>query len=300
MDIKNIKIRNFRGIGSLDWMVGGRFVCLIGPGDSTKSTILDAIELALTPRRNVTFDDTDFFNANTADPIIVEITIGEIPTELLSEAKFGYWIRGWDGETIKDEPTDNDQPLLTIQLTIDESLDPIWLIVNDRRPEGKRISSFDRAKFGVSPIRDYSNRQLSWGPGSVLTQLMEEHENNLSVLAEARRQAKASLNPDLLPTFKLSAQIAQIIGGKLGVIAKSENGFVPHLDVRSISIGSSILALHDGSIPMRNSGLGSNRLLTLGLQHEACRSGGINLYVALTRASRSVTILGKSPILNPE
>lgn len=233
MDIKNIKIRNFRGISQLNWMVGGRFVCLIGPGDSTKSTILDAIELALTPRRNVTIDDTDFFNANTADPFIVEITIGEIPTELLSEAKFGYWIRGWDGHIIMDEPTGNDQPLLTIQLTIDESLDPVWLIVNDRRPEGKRISSFDRAKFGISAIRDYSNRQLSWGPGSVLTQLMDEHENTLSVLAEARRQAKASLNPDQLPTFKQSAQIAETIGGKLGVIAKSEDGFVPHLDVRS-------------------------------------------------------------------
>jgi len=63
MKIKYIKIHNFRGISQLDWDVNGRFVCLIGPGDSTKSTILEAIELALTPRRTVTFDDADFYNA---------------------------------------------------------------------------------------------------------------------------------------------------------------------------------------------------------------------------------------------
>ncbi len=84
MDIKNLKVQHFRGINQLDWNVNGRFVCLIGPGDSTKSTILDAIELAITPRRNVTFDDADFYNADTDNPILISITIGEIPTDLLS------------------------------------------------------------------------------------------------------------------------------------------------------------------------------------------------------------------------
>ena len=52
MRIRHISIKNFRGIKELDWKVTGDFVCLIGPGDSTKSTILDAIECALYPRWN--------------------------------------------------------------------------------------------------------------------------------------------------------------------------------------------------------------------------------------------------------
>ncbi len=278
MDIKNLKVRHFRGINRLDWDVDGRFVCLIGPGDSTKSTILEAMELALTPRRNVTFDDTDFHNADTDNPILIEITIGEIPNDLLSEAKFGYLVRGWDNEMgIRDEPVEDDQPLLTIQLSVDKTLEPTWLVVNDRHPEGKRISSFDRAKFGMSRIRDYADWQFSWGPGSALARLMEEREDVRSVLAAARRQAKASLNPDELPLLKQSAQRAETIGKKLGVAARTEAGFVPHLDVRSVSIGVSILALHDGPIPMRQAGLGTSRLLTIGLQHEAGRIGGITL-----------------------
>jgi len=46
MKIRHIKIERFRGIRELDWRVGGEFVCLVGPEDSTKTTILDAVESA--------------------------------------------------------------------------------------------------------------------------------------------------------------------------------------------------------------------------------------------------------------
>ena len=49
MKIRLIKIDRFRGIRELEWRVGGSFVCLVGPGDSTKTTILDAVEFALSP-----------------------------------------------------------------------------------------------------------------------------------------------------------------------------------------------------------------------------------------------------------
>lgn len=278
MDIKSLKVSHFRGIKHLDWNVAGKFVCLIGPGDSTKSTILETIELALTPRRNISFDDADFYNADTNNPILIEITVGEIPSDLLSEAKYGYLVRGWDSQTgVRDEPKEDDDPILSIQLKVDKTLEPSWLVVNDRNPEGKRISAFDRAKFGTSRIGNYVDWQFSWGQGSALTRLMEEHVDVRSFLADARRHAKASLDPDKLPLLRQSAQKAETIGKKLGVATKSKDGFVPHLDVRSVNIGASILSLHDGPIPLRQSGLGTSRLLTMGLQHEAGRSGGIML-----------------------
>lgn len=278
MNIKRLTICHFRGIDQLDWDIAGRFVCLIGPGDSTKSTILEAIEMALTPRRSVSFDDADFYNADTDNPILIEVSVGEVPTDLLADAKFGYLIRGWNGKTgIRDEPQDDDEPVLTIRLSVDETLEPTWLVVNDRQPEGKRISAFDRTKFGVSRIGDYVDWQFSWGQGSALTRLMEQKQDVHSILASARRQAKASLNTDDLPLLKQSARNAETIGKRLGVAARSEAGFIPHLDIRSVSIGASILALHDGPIPLRQAGLGTTRLLTMGLQHEAGRAGGITL-----------------------
>ena len=101
MIIKNLKVRHYRGIESLDWAVAGRFVCLIGAGDSTKSTILNSVELVLTPRWNVSFDDADFYDADTDDPIIIEITVGEVPP--LSASRCQVWVphkrlasRNWD------------------------------------------------------------------------------------------------------------------------------------------------------------------------------------------------------------
>ncbi|HHE8445362.1 TPA: AAA family ATPase [Citrobacter braakii] len=45
--IRHIEVENFRVIKKLSWSPSPGLNCLIGPGDSGKSTILDAIDLAL-------------------------------------------------------------------------------------------------------------------------------------------------------------------------------------------------------------------------------------------------------------
>lgn len=44
MRLGRIEIQNFRGVKSLDWRHIAETTALVGPGDSGKSTILDAIE----------------------------------------------------------------------------------------------------------------------------------------------------------------------------------------------------------------------------------------------------------------
>ncbi|MDQ7976109.1 ATP-binding protein [Paraburkholderia sp. SARCC-3016] len=53
--IRKIEILNFRGIQRMDWCPAPGINCLIGPGDSGKSTVLDAVDLCLGARRNVQF-----------------------------------------------------------------------------------------------------------------------------------------------------------------------------------------------------------------------------------------------------
>lgn len=45
--IRKIEIANFRGIQQLVWCPSPGINCLIGTGDSGKSTVLDAIDLCL-------------------------------------------------------------------------------------------------------------------------------------------------------------------------------------------------------------------------------------------------------------
>ncbi len=66
MRIKHVEIRNFRGIKSLCWTVKKDFNCIIGPGDTCKTTILSALDYALSLRSGMFFNDSDFFNQDVA------------------------------------------------------------------------------------------------------------------------------------------------------------------------------------------------------------------------------------------
>jgi predicted ATP-dependent endonuclease of OLD family len=65
MKLRRLEIENFRGIKTLTWNVGPGVTCLIGAGDSTKSSVLEAIHIVLWPRWAVTIDDSDFYRVIT-------------------------------------------------------------------------------------------------------------------------------------------------------------------------------------------------------------------------------------------
>src|SRR5687768_10500598 len=125
MIIKHLKIENLRGIRLLDWHLNGRVICLIGPNDSTKTTVLDALELVLLPRWYVALTDADFYNGNVDVPIIIEATIAELPDDLLSEPeKFGLYLRGYANGEVIDDPTETSEVAVTVRFRIDRELDP--------------------------------------------------------------------------------------------------------------------------------------------------------------------------------
>jgi len=73
--LRRLVIENFRGVKWLDWRHIAENAALVGPGDSGKSTILDAIERVLSPKWNVAFDDTDFWELQTGSPIVIRATL---------------------------------------------------------------------------------------------------------------------------------------------------------------------------------------------------------------------------------
>lgn len=92
--IHSIRIQNFRGIQNLEYAFkDAGFICLIGRGDSGKSTILEAISMVLSPNWNISFYDTDFYNCNIDAPISIEVVVYNIPDKLLHENKFGLYTR---------------------------------------------------------------------------------------------------------------------------------------------------------------------------------------------------------------
>jgi len=279
MRIRCLEIERFRGIKKLAWNIGGDFVCLIGPGDSTKTTILDAIEFVLSPRWNIPFDDTDFYDAQTTDPIRIVVTVGDLPEELKSDAKYGYLARGWSaaGE-LHDEPSADDEVVISIELRVDSSLEPSWMVVNNRNADGKIISVKDREKLGCARLGDFLDRHFSWGRGSILARFSDELESSSAFLAGVGRAAKAALadlDQETLKPLSKTAERAHLVGAEFGVAARS--CYRPHLDMQAISVGIGGMCLHDGEIPLRRAGLGTRRLLAIAMQREVAKTNGLTL-----------------------
>ncbi len=77
-----LEIKSFRSIKDLAWYPGPDINCLVGPGDSGKSTILDSIGLCLGARRTVQFTNADFSELSVQSPIEITITLGDLSDRL--------------------------------------------------------------------------------------------------------------------------------------------------------------------------------------------------------------------------
>ena len=281
MRIRHISIRNFRGIRELDWNVpDNSLFCLIGRGDSTKSTILDALRRAFYPQWNLAFDDADFFGCAPASTICIDVILGDIPDQYRDLESYGYYLSGWNPQTRTryDEPGDELEDALRVRLSVGRDLEPSWHVIRGDDDEGVIFKTVDRAKVSVSLIGALSNRDLTWSRGSLLSRLTDTDDLSLS-LAEAGRAAKTALEDDReqsLTQFDGIAQSAEKTARALGVNVAT--AYRAHLDADAISVHLGGLALHDGEMPLRRLGLGSKRMLTTGLQKQVLRAPHITLF----------------------
>lgn len=190
MIIKHVKVENFRGIKTLDWHVDGRLVCLLGPGDSTKTTILDAIELALIPRWTFPFCDADFYRADTNASIRIQVTVGELGDDLLGDERCGLYLRGYDlAKSFRGDPDDDCESVVTIQLQVDGDLEPRWEIVKDGVLEPKTISWRERERLCMARLGDDVERHLTWSKGSSLSRITDKSIGVGPMLAQVNRAA---------------------------------------------------------------------------------------------------------------
>lgn len=281
MRIRHLTVRNFRGIRELDWPVPDRNVmCLIGRGDSTKSTILEVLRRMFHPHWNLSFDDADFYLCNPDNSISIEAVLGDLPDAFRDLEKYGHWLCGWNAEDLvrTDDPGEGLEDALRVRLVVEDDLEPIWSVIKTDGDDGIPFRTNDRAKVAVSLIGAVSDRHLTWSRGSILSQLTET-ENISSSLAGAARAAKAALETRRaqdLTGFDAVAETAEATARDLGVnVAASYNA---HLDTEAINVRLAGLTLHDGNMPLRLLGLGSKRMLTTGLQKQALREPHITLF----------------------
>lgn len=266
MKIKQLIIQNFRGIKSLNWIISKDISCLIGPGDSCKSTILDAIEKLLFYGRNFSICDADFFEFNNNDPIVIEAVLSEIPSDLMTEDKYGLDKKGWKDGSLSDDITDGYESVLQVQLTINKDLEPHWVVLSNRNPDGTILSYFDRQRISSISVGNYFETQFNWARGSSLYKFTDQCDDALSAILDVSRLARESVDDSKLSSLTTTASQVEKTAKKFGV--NITNKYNPKIDPK-IFVGSTLpIILCDGAVPVRMSGLGSKRLLMLSMQYQ--------------------------------
>lgn len=267
MFITNLEIEHFRGIqkGNIPFPLDSRVICMIGAGDSTKSTILKAIEWVFWPSWNLIACDNDFYGCDTSTPIIIRGTFKEIPPKLISEDKYGLYLRKPHvllNPDINDEPEDEGDFCLTIQLTIDSTLEPKWDVVCNRK-EARPISHSDRKLLSVSNVGNNCAKDMVWGKYSVLQKYADAkgvlHNAHTAALREIASHADLRALDDVGETL-IS------VGQQYGVDFEAQ--IRNKMFIQNGSFSSSV-GLFDGDTPLNQKGTGSQRLLSMGLNIQA-------------------------------
>lgn len=276
-----VEIENFRGIKAFTWFPSPGVNCLIGPGDSGKSTILDAIDYCLGARRNIQFTDTDFHRLAIEEPIKITVTIGELDDGLKKLDAYGLYVRGFNLQTgaIEDEPEKELETVLTVQLTVASDLEPLWSLVSERaaaQDQSRSLSWPDRLRIAPTRIGAMSDYHLGWRRGSVLNRLSEESVDTSKALTKAARDARTAFGDQaqeqLGETLGIVANQAKELGIPLGENVRAM------LDANSVSFSGGTVSLHDEEgVPLRSLGTGSTRLLIAGLQRQAADQTSIIL-----------------------
>lgn len=268
--IRQISIQNFRGIFSLDWTPEPGLNCLVGPGDSGKSTVLDAIDLCLGARRTISFCDDDFHRLNTNIPIVIAVTVGSLSDQLRSIEAYGPFLQGWNHatRTLEPEPGRDLDTALTIELRVADDLEPQWCLISanaEAQGLSRSLSWADRVRLAPTRLGDSSDHNLSWRRGSILNRVSDERASATAAIVKAARDARSAFGESAKEQLASALNAVGSTATRLGIPVGAEVRAL--LDAHSVSLTGGTISLHNEiGVPLRSLGLGSTRLLVAGIQ----------------------------------
>jgi putative ATP-dependent endonuclease of OLD family len=190
MHVALVKIENFRGIKRAEIALGTTAL-LLGDNNSGKTTILEAIELALGPDRlyrRPPIDEHDFHAGKYLDEeISIEVTLTGLSEEL--QSKFRANLEYWDATrnaVLGSVPTGDPEFCVRILFTgrydseEDDFTGETWFAnpLRDDSEPSQRCTSTDKRAFGFLLLRALrtGNRAMSMERGSLLDVVLRAFE----------------------------------------------------------------------------------------------------------------------------
>ena len=261
MKIKEIKIKNFRCYENVKIKLNPDYTVLIGINGAGKSTILDAISIALGGYIS-TFDGMGTYGIDKSDSHYKMYEIGssierehQFPVGIYAECEVDKkqisWIRGLNGEKGRTTNTGAKEIIkyaseiqTKIKMGNKDVILPViayygtgrlWMQKKDRNLK-KIQESFSRLKGYVDCIEAASNEKmmLKWFEKMTYLELQEgKRIPELSVVKNALSQSYMAIDE----TIKTAEFNFKVRSGELEVAIRRENGIVENLPLRILSDG---------------------------------------------------------------
>lgn len=279
--ISYVKIENFRKLKHFEYQFNkdSNIICIVGRGDSGKSTLLEAISLVLSPSWNIAFNDSDFTDIDVNNPIRIETIVYDLPDKLYTIVGTGLCTTFLNKQTLnEEEPTDSSIEAVRIILTVASDLEPKWMMANTMTEQPMRAS--DRAKLNVFLVSDFVDKHFSWNKGTPLASLLKKEmmdtpvKDDTSTVLDIFREAKGKFDEANLEKFSGVEDKFVKTASKYGF---SIEDIKTSIDWKDLYYSEGRLCLHDGKIPFRLKGKGSKRLLSIALQLSLLEGSGIIL-----------------------
>lgn len=261
MKIKEIKIKNFRCYENVKIKLNPDYTVLIGINGAGKSTILDAISIALGGYIS-TFDGMGTYGIDKSDSHYKMYEIGssierehQFPVKIYAECEIDkkqiLWRRGLNGEKGRTTSIGAKEIIryaseiqTEIKMGNKDVILPViayygtgrlWMQKKDRNLK-KIQESFSRLKGYVDCIESASNEKmmLKWFEKMTYLELQEgKRIPELSVVKNALSQSYMAIDE----TIKTAEFNFKVRSGELEVAIRRENGIVENLPLRILSDG---------------------------------------------------------------
>lgn len=269
MHIRQLTIERYRGVKHLQIHPGACTV-MLGPNNSGKSTVLEALDLLLHPGRGrprPAPQEVDYYRRNPDAGFEIEAVLGNLPVEFRAEVH--QHLEGWraqDRQLVPEPDGEGVEPIVRVRVSGTPEFEHLHEFA---KPEAHGAHFYPRLREQVSWVFDGRRRdparQLFFYQGGLLDRLFADADLDpaMAALRDAVRQGTDAVNEDEAVDFVLGNLSSDL--KELGLLTE-EKGVVfdPNAVSRRNLLQTLRLALQaseDLAIPLASQGRGAQRLV---------------------------------------
>lgn len=262
MQIRKVTVENFRSFSDFTWLPNAGLNVVLGAGDTGKTTLLEAIALALSPQPSQAAIETDYRDLDTSQPFDIEMILGRLSEAFLASV-YPPPLWGWDAGTGTLHPAPNEdqgyEPVVCIKVTGSPDLELVHQLVqpgSDPRP----LTVAMRAAVGLWNVNTTRSpdSQLRMARGSLLERAIGRDRMRAPAVAAMQDTARTLQIPD--DAVAAVAQVAEQLrtaGIRFDNLALS---MVPGSGQSPVQLVTLVAQVANGHVPLANFGRGSQQM----------------------------------------